>query len=117
MRAEEQTARAAVASSTTVDGASARFAFAALDESRRQVDALLSAGQEASYSLLKAEQGMRLVALLETCQQARLDVSISALMRVGVVIEVQNPEEGIPVAYTGATLLEAIEEAEKHIIP
>ena len=33
------------------------------------------------------------------------------------MIEVQNPEEGIPVAYTGATLLEAIEEAEKHIIP
>ena len=117
MRTEEQTARRLVARSTTVDGAAARLAFAALDESRRQVDALLSAGQEASYSLLKAEQGVRLVALLETCQRAHLDITISALMGVGVVIEIQDPEGGIPTAYTGSTLIEAIEAAEEHIIP
>ena len=116
MRSEEETARRLVARSTTIDGASARFAFAALDESRRQVDALLSAGQEASYSLLKAQQGTRLVALLEACQTARLDVIVSALMGVGVVIEIQDPEQGIPVAYPGSTLMEAIQEAEKHPI-
>ncbi len=32
-------------------------------------------------------------------------------MRVGVVIEIQDPEDGIPAAYTGSTLIEA---AEKH---
>ena len=117
MRSEEETARRLVARSTTVDGASARFAFAALDESRRQIDALLSAGQEASYSLLKAEQGTRLVALLEACQTARLDVIVSMLMGVGVVIEIQEPDDDFyPTAYTGSTLLEAIQEAEKHPI-
>tara|TARA_Y100000310_G_scaffold52420_1_gene48172 strand:- start:233 stop:604 length:372 start_codon:yes stop_codon:yes gene_type:complete len=117
MRSEEQTARALVARSTTVDGAAARHAFAALDESRRQVDALLSAGQEASYSLLKAEQGVRLVALLEACQQAHLDITVGVLVGVGVVIEIQVPNvKGYPAAYAGSTLIEAIEAAEKHPI-
>ena len=117
MRTEEQIARTLAASANTIEGEAARFAFAALDESRRQVDALRDAGQQASYSLLKAQQGVRLVALLEACQTARLDITISALMGVGVVIEIQEPDEDFcPTAYTGKTLLEAIQEAEKHPI-
>ena len=113
MRTEEQIARALAAGADTIEGEAARFAFAALDESRRQVDALRDAGQQASYSLLKAQQGVRLVALLEACQEARLDVTVSALMGIGVVIEIQHPEEDFcPAAYTGSTLLEAVEAAE-----
>ena len=55
MRTEEQIARTLAASADTIEGEAARFAFAALDESRRQVDALRDAGQQASYSLLKAQ--------------------------------------------------------------
>ena len=113
----EQTARAVVANSKTVDGAAARMAFAALDESRRQIDAFLSAGQEAAYAMRKAEQDVRLVYLIAACQEVRLDITISALMGVGVVIEIQDPEDGIPAAYTGSTLIEAVEAAEKHILP
>ena len=116
MRTEEQIARTLAASADTIEGEAARFAFAALDESRRQVDALRDAGQQASYSLLKAQQGVRLVALLEACQEARLDITVSMLMGIGVVIEIQDPEQGIPVAYPGLTLLEAVQEAEKHPI-
>ena len=48
---------------------------------------------------------------------AEMDITISALMGVGVVIEIQDPEGGIPTAYAGSTLAEAIEAAEEHIIP
>ena len=116
MRTEEQIARTLAASADTIEGEAARFAFAALDESRRQVDALRDAGQQASYSLMKAQQGVRLVALIEACQEARLDVTVSMLMGIGVVIEIQDPEQGITVAYPGLTLLEAVQEAEKHPI-
>ena len=117
MRTEEQIARTLAASADTIEGEAARFAFAALDESRRQVDALRDAGQQASYSLLKAQQGVRLVALLEACQQARLDVSVSILVGAGIFIEIQEPDEDFcPAAYTGSTLTEAIKAAEKHPI-
>ena len=116
MRTEEQIARALAAGADTIEGEAARFAFAALDESRRQVDALRDAGQQASFAMMAAKHKMRLFHLMEACAESGFDITVSALVNVGVVIEIQDPEQGIPVAYPGSTLMEAVEAAMSHPI-
>ena len=117
MRTEEQIARALAAGADTIEGEAARFAFAALDESRRQVDALRDAGQQASFAMMAAKHKMRLFHLMEACAESGFDITVSALVNVGVVIEIQEPDEDFcPAAYTGSTLMEAVKAAEKHPI-
>ena len=116
MRTEEQIARTLAASADTIEGEAARFAFAALDESRRQVDALRDAGQQASFAMMAAKHKMRLFHLMEACAESGFDITVSALVNVGVVIEIQDPEQGIPTAYMGSTIAEAVEAAMSHPI-